>query len=69
MLKHLSFRVSSLTSYNPWLAKLTNLNNERKQLKRAKRWPILKLFIAIMLILTKIIKKMTVPSCLLKNKA
>ena len=58
MLKHLSFRVLSLTSYcsyNPLLAKLTNLNNERKQLKRAKRWPILKLFIAIMFILTKII--------------
>ena len=55
MLKHLSFWVSSLTSYNPWLAKLTNLNSERKQLKRAKRWPILKLFIAIMFILPKII--------------
>ena len=62
MLKHFSFRVSSL-SYNTWLAKHTG--NSWKGLEGG----ILKQFIAIRFILTKIIKQMAVPSCLPKNEA
>ena len=62
MLKHFSLRVSSL-SYNPWLGKHTG--NSWKGLEGG----IFKQFIAIRFILTKIIKQMAVPSCLLKNEA
>ena len=67
MLKHFSFRVSSL-SYNPWLAKHTDLNNERKQLERARRWHFEAVYYNYVHFNQNYETKMAVHSCLLKMR-